>query len=85
MVAVGDGDYVVVVMKDFVEDDVVANGVAAKVVAYVADDLMVVLHDESFDVELHLMGVIFAVEADDEHDWVRAGELEIWDAGCSYC
>ena len=85
MVAVGDGDYVVVVMKDFVEDDAVANGVAAKVVAYVADDLMVVLHDESFDVELHLMGVIFAVEADDEHDWVRAGELVIWDAGCSYC
>ena len=82
MVAVGDGDYVVVVMKDFVEDDVVANGVAAKVVAYVADDLMVVLHDESFDVELHLMGVIFAVEADDERDWVRAGELVIWDAGC---
>ena len=82
MVAAGDGDYVVVVMKDFVEDDVVANGVAAKVVAYVADDLMVVLHDESFDVELHLMGVIFAVEADDERDWVRAGELVIWDAGC---
>ena len=80
MVAVGDGDYVVVVMKDFVEDDVVANGVAAKVVAYVADDLMVVLHDESFDVELHLMGVIFAVEADD--DWVCARELVIWDAGC---
>ena len=82
MVAVGDGTYVVVVMKDFVEDDVVANGVAAKVVAYVADDLMVVLHDENFDVELHLMGVIFAVEADDERDWVRAGELVIWDAGC---
>ena len=77
MVAVGDGDYVVVVMKDFVEDDVVANGVAARVVAYVAGGLMVVLHDESFDVELHLMGVIFAVEADD--DWVCAGEL---DAGC---
>ena len=82
MVAVGDGDYVVVVMKDFVEDDVVANVVAAKVVAYVADDLMVVLHDENLDVELHLMGVIFAVEADDERVWVPAGELVIWDAGC---
>ena len=82
MVAVGDGDYVVVVMKDLVEDDVVANGVAAKVVAYVADGLMGVSHDENFDVELHLMGVIFAVEADDERDWVRAGELVIWDAGC---
>ena len=82
MVAVGDGDYVVVAMKDLVEDDVVANGVAAKVVAYVADDLMVVLHDENLDVELHLMGVIFAVEADDEHDWLRAAELVIWDAGC---
>ena len=35
-----------------------------------------------FDVELHLMGVIFAVEADDERDWVPAGELVIWDAGC---
>ena len=80
MVAVGDGDYVVVVMKDFVEDDVVANGVVARVVAYVADDLMVVLHDENLDVELHLMGVIFAVEADD--DWACAGELVIWDAGC---
>ena len=77
MVAVGDGDYVVVVMKDLVEDDVVANGVAAKVVAYVADGLMVVLYDENCDVELHLMGVIFAVEADDEHDWVRAGELVV--------
>ena len=82
MVAVGDGDYVVAVMKDFVEDDVVANGVAAKVVADVADGLMVVLHDENFDVELHLMCVIFAVEADDERDWVPAGELVIWDAGC---
>ena len=77
MVAVGDGDYVVVVMKDLVEDDVVANGVAAKVVAYVADGLMVVLHDENFDVELHLMGVIFAAEADDEHDWVLAGALVV--------
>ena len=84
MVAVGDGDYVVVVMKDFVEDDVVANGVAARVVADVAGGLMVVLHDENLDVELHLTGVIFAVEADDEHDWVRAGELVITDAGCSY-
>ena len=77
MVAVGDGDYVVVVMKDLVEDDVVANGVAAKVVAYVVDGLMVVIHDENFDVELHLMVVIFAVGADDEHDWVRAGELVV--------
>ena len=85
MVAVGDGDYVVVAMKDLVEDDVVANGVAARVVADVAGGLMVVLHDENLDVELHLMGVIFAVEADGEHDWVCAGELVIWNAGWSYC